>query len=92
MIRKRNTQNKQRTSNYNALFLLSFVMSVLLLSFVSSAKLDTTSIQKTSQSIVDSITGALSPVFEGILGQTSNSEFFFAKILIIILIIAIVYA
>ena len=85
-------QNKQRTLKFNALLLLSFVIGVLLLSFVSSAKLDTSSIQQTSQGIVDSITGALSPVFEGILGDTSNSEFFFAKILIIILIISIVYA
>ncbi len=90
MIRKRITQNKQRTQKFSALLLLSFVMGVLLLSFASS--LDTTGIQKTSQSIVDSITGALSPVFEGLLGETSNSEFFFAKILIIILIISIVYA
>lgn len=75
-----------RRTHISILFIVSCVMLVFLLAFVSAG------VGEVSNKIITGITEALSPLFGAILGDAPSSEFFFAKVLIVILIVAVVYA
>ncbi len=70
---------------------LIFILAALLLviPFVSADSYDLDRAKDAITKIIDTVLGILSPVFEQIIGDYSTSDFFFSKILLLIMLIVI---
>lgn len=67
-----------------------FFFGLLMISSISARSYDFISMQNTVMRVIDSTLGIFSPFLELIIGDYSTSEFFFAKVLLLILLTVII--
>ncbi|MFA6023004.1 MAG: hypothetical protein WC781_02875 [Candidatus Pacearchaeota archaeon] len=67
-----------------------FVIKLVSAQYYSSSILGGVDLRQGMQQIIDQIVGFLTPVFEIVLGSYSGSEFFFTKVLLLILLAIII--